>query len=158
MTGRGREGRKDRKRGWRLGNEQLLYADILAVGMYTGLGLLLLTFGLYISGAIDPAIPIERLPEYWTMAAGDYLKSINAQHLHNGEALAGWWWLSALGKGDCLCFVGIAVLASVTIVCFIGILPTLLWKRDMIYMAIALIEVAVLALAASGLLQPGAHG
>ncbi|MEJ2679277.1 MAG: hypothetical protein P8174_09430 [Gemmatimonadota bacterium] len=35
--------------------EQLLYARILAVGMYAGLLLLLLTFAVYVSGIVQPA-------------------------------------------------------------------------------------------------------
>jgi hypothetical protein len=76
-----------------------------------------------------------------------------------GEAAhpAGWWWLSQLHKGDFLNFLGIAFLAGVTIVCYIRILPILFAKKDRIYGVIALAEVLVLSLAASGLLRGGGH-
>ncbi len=135
--------------------EQLLYARILATGMYAGLVILLVTFTLYISGLIAPAVPIKDLPAYWTMSVDEYLDVINVQYLHREHALRGWWWLSALEHGDYLNFLGIAVLATVTLVCFIGIVPTLLGKRDWIYAAIAVTEVVILALAASGILTAG---
>ena len=135
--------------------EQLLYAKILQVGMYIGLGLLLLTFALYTSGIVAPAVPVEALPDYWTMNVHDYLDATNRDHLHQEHPVSGWAWLTVLEKGDYLNFLGIALLSSVTIVCFMGIVPTLVRKKDTAYAAIALLEVLILALAASGLLTVG---
>ena len=139
----------------RVSGEQLLYARILATGMYTGLLLLLVTFTLYVSGAIEPAVPIHTLPDYWVLSADRYLDVINSQYLHREHALTGWWWLTALGSGDYLNFLGIAVLGAVTIVCFVGITPMLLRKHDYIYAVIALAETLILVLAASGILTAG---
>ena len=135
--------------------EQLLYARILAAGMYTGLAILLVTFTLYLSGLAEPVVPIHELPRYWTMNVDTYLETVNTRHLHSEHALTGWWWLSALGKGDFMNFLGIVVLSMVTLVCFVGILPTLIRKRDWVYAAIATAEVVILALAASGILTGG---
>jgi hypothetical protein len=52
-------------------------------------------------------------------------------------------------------FLGIAFLAGVTIVCYLRIAPILFAKKDPIYGVIALLEVIVLTLAASGLLKGG---
>ena len=135
--------------------EQLLYANILQVGMFIGLALLLVTFALYTSGVIAPAVPIEQLPDYWTMNVHDYLEATNKDHLHQEHPITGWSWLWLLGKGDYLNFLGIVVLSSVTIVCFLGIVPTLLRKKDKVYAAMALLEAAILTLAASGILGVG---
>jgi hypothetical protein len=135
--------------------EQLLYAKILQVGMYIGLALLLVTFALYSSGVVAPAIPVEQLPDYWTMNVHDYLEATNHDHLHREQHIAGWSWLSVLGKGDYLNFLGIAFLAGVTIVCYLGIIPTLIKKKDKPYVVMALLEVVILALAASGILAVG---
>ena len=56
----------------RASGEQLLYARILAVGMFTGLGLLLVTFALYVTGIVEPAVPIHALPEYWGLSAAKF--------------------------------------------------------------------------------------
>jgi hypothetical protein len=47
--------------------EQLIYADILEKGMYIGLGLMLLTFLIYMTGIMKPAIPVEQISNYWKM-------------------------------------------------------------------------------------------
>jgi len=140
-----------------LSEEQRLYARILAAGMYAGLALLLLTFALYLSGIIEPAVPIARLPHYWTMNVEEYLTAINGEYLHRAHGLTGWWWLSALARGDYLNFVGIALLSGVTIVCFLGIVPTLLRKGDVVYAIMAVVEAIILVLAASGIFTVGGH-
>lgn len=135
--------------------EQLLYARILAAGMYTGLVILLATFVLYVTGLVDPAVPIHRLPDYWSLGVQEYLEAVNAEYLHRDHGLRGWWWLGALSSGDYLNFVGIIVLAAVTVVCYLGIVPVLLRKRDVVYVGIAVAEAVILVLAASGLLAAG---
>ncbi len=47
--------------------EQVLYAGVLAKGMYAGLLCLFVTFGLYVSGVMSPKIPKEDLAQYWGM-------------------------------------------------------------------------------------------
>jgi hypothetical protein len=135
--------------------EQLLYAKILQAGMYAGLALLLVTFVLYTSGIVQPAVPVEQLPDYWTMSVQDYLEATNHDHLHREHPVSGWSWLSVLGKGDYLNFLGIALLSAVTIVCFLGIVPTLIRKKERAYVVMALLEVVILTLAASGILSVG---
>lgn len=135
--------------------EQILYARILEAGMYIGLVVLLVTFGLYVTGIVAPCVPVEDLPRYWVMSAQEFVEAANHDHLQREHAITGWAWLSALGKGDYLNFLGIALLALVTIVCFLGIVPTLLRKHDRAYAAIAMAEAAILLLAASGILTMG---
>lgn len=131
--------------------EQLLYAKILNVGMYIGLGILLVTFGLYLTGIITPAVPIGEVSNYWSLPAHEYLEVINHEFLHRDHVVDGWRWIFVLNMGDYLNFVGIAILALVTIVCYLGILPTLFRKKDWIYLAIAVTEIVVLTLAAGGI-------
>ncbi len=139
----------------RITEEQRTYANILNAGMYTGLALLLIGFALYVSGAITPAVPLDEVAHHWDLSVGDYLDTVNEHYLHRDHHLTGWWWLSALGHGDYLNFIGIAVLSGVTIVCFLGIIPTLFRKKDYVYAAIAIVEVVVLVAAASGILAVG---
>ncbi|MDI6736664.1 MAG: hypothetical protein QME42_10835 [bacterium] len=127
--------------------EQLVYANILEAGMRIGFVLLIVTFALYVFGVIPPQIPLTEISNYWCMSAEEYLQ---AAHLPTG-----WGWVNLLGKGDMLNFIGIAFLSTVTIFCFIRILPILFKKKDMVYGVIVLAEVLVLILAASGILQVG---
>jgi len=136
-------------------DEQMLYARILASGMYLGLGVLLFTFTLYLTGILDPAVPIRELPNYWTLPAHEYLEAINHEFLHRDSVVVGWGWMAVLNRADYLNFIGIALLALVTIVCYLGILPMLFRKKDWIYGTIAILEVLILALAASGVVSAG---
>ena len=135
--------------------DQLLYASILAKGMYLGLAILLVTFVLYLTGAMQPGIPIEELPRLWTLSAHEYLEAVNHDFLHRPEVVDGWRWMALLGMGDYVNFIGIALLSAVTIVCYLGVLPSLLRKKDWIYSAIVAVQVLVLVLAASGLVAVG---
>jgi hypothetical protein len=123
--------------------------------MYLGLGLLLVTFALYLTGILQPGVPIEELPNYWTLSAHEYLEAVNHEFLHRPDVVVGWGWTSLLGLGDYLNFVGIALLAAVTIVCYIGILPNLFRRKDWIYGTIAVLEILILVLAASGIVAVG---
>jgi hypothetical protein len=89
------------------------------------------------------------LSRYWSMNVHDYLQAANIT--------PGWWWASQLGNGDFLNFIGIALLAGVTIICYAAIIPTLLRKKDIVYAVLALLEVIVLSAAASGLIAGGGH-
>lgn len=129
--------------------EQLLYAKILEAGMYTGLLILLITFGLYAFGIMDPYIPLDKISEYWSMNVNDYL--------HHANIKAGWAWTGMLKYGDFVNFIGIAILAGITILCYAAIIPTLLKNNDKVYAVLATLEVIILSAAASGLLSVGGH-
>ena len=126
-----------------------------SAGLSIGLGILLVTFALYMTGLIQPGIPIEELPRLWTLSVHEYLEAVNHEFLHRPEVVDGWGWVALLGMSDFLNFVGIALLAAVTIVCYMGIVPGLFRKRDWIYTTVAILEVLVLALAASGVVRAG---
>ncbi len=127
--------------------EQKLYALVLEKGMYIGLLGLLITFVIYATGLVTPYIPYDKLPEYWSMSAHEYLEAANVP--------SGWGWVGLLGYGDFLNFVGIAILAAVTILCYIMIVPILFKKGDKIFAAMAILEAIVLIAAASGLITGG---
>ena len=129
--------------------EQLLYAKILERGMYFGLLILLITFGLYAFGIMDPYIPLDKISKYWSMNVNDYL--------HHANIKSGWAWVGMLKYGDFVNFIGIATLAGVTILCYAAIVPTLLKNKDTVYAIIAILEVIVLTVAASGILGAGGH-
>jgi hypothetical protein len=123
--------------------EQIRYASLLEKGMRLGLACLLITFPLYVCGIIQPHIPLDKVHECWTLSAEEY---------HNEAGVEpGWGWTSMLGYGDFLNFIGITILAGVTALCYLGIIPLLLKRRDTIYAVLAVLQVLVLALAASGI-------
>jgi hypothetical protein len=127
--------------------EQLLYARILEIGMYIGLLILFITFGLYTFGILDPYIPLDKISNYWSMNVHDYLK--------HAEIKAGWAWLGMIKYGDFINFIGVAILAGVTIICYASIVPTLLKNNDKVFAILAVLEVIILSAAASGILAVG---
>jgi hypothetical protein len=136
-------------------SEQLLYARVLSIGMYLGLAILLITFALYVSGAVAPVVPLDQVSNYWNQGVNEYLEAVNRDHLHLEHPPTGWAWVNMVGKGDFLNFVGISILGGITIICYLAITPTLWRKRDFAYLAMAILEVLVLSLAASGILAVG---
>ena len=129
--------------------EQKLYAAILDKGMKIGFLMLVATFSLYVFGILTPHIPLEDVSKYWSMPVSQYLQVTGIE--------TGWSWLGHLNQGDLLNFAGIAFLSGVTIVCYLAIVPGLMRNKDYAYVVIALIEVAVLLLAASGVLRSSGH-
>jgi hypothetical protein len=127
--------------------EQMQYAKILEWGMYLGLLILFITYALYVFGIMDPYIPLNKISNYWSMNVHDYLE-------HAGIK-AGWAWLGMLKYGDFINFVGVAILAGVTIICYAAIVPTLLKNKDIVYAILAVLEVVILGAAASGILAVG---
>ena len=129
--------------------EQVVYANILEKGMLFGLVLVVVTYVVYVLGIIKPFLSMETIVASWTMNVHDYLHKLHIQ--------AGWTWLSMLGYGDFLNFVGIAFLAGITLVCFAAVIPVLLKQKDRLYALLAFLEVLILGLAASGILGTGGH-
>jgi len=127
--------------------EQLLYARILEKGMYLGLLILFITYVLYVFGIMDPYIPMDKISNYWSMNVHDYLEHAGIKD--------GWAWLGMLKYGDFINFIGVALLAGVTIICYAAIVPTLLKSKDTVYAVLAVIEVIILSAAASGILAVG---
>ncbi len=129
--------------------EQILYANILNKGMLVGLLGLIITFFIYAVGILAPKIPLADVQHYWVMPVKDYL--------HESGIHAGWAWIGNLNYGDMLNFVPIAFLSGLTIFCYAAIIPGLLRKKDTAYVVIAILEIAVLSFAASGILGSGGH-
>lgn len=129
--------------------EQVLYAKILEWGMYIGLAILFITFAIYAFRIMDPYIPLDKISSYWSMNVHDYLEHAKIQE--------GWAWVGMLKYGDFINFFPIAILAGVTILCYAAIVPGLLKSKDTVFAILAILEVVILTVAASGILGAGGH-
>lgn len=129
--------------------EQILYANLLNKGMLVGLLGLVVTFIIYGAGILKLFIPIGDVQNYWVMPVSEYLEK-SGMH-------AGWWWISNMKYGDLLNFLPIAFLSAITIFCYAAIVPGLLRKKDTAYAVLAIVEIVVLVVAASGILGSGGH-
>jgi hypothetical protein len=112
-----------------------------------GIVLLVVSFGIYVDGVYPPYVDYEKITELWSKDTHTFIEE--------AEMPTGWGWISLIGYGDILNLLMLAFLAVLTIVCYISIIPILIKKKDFVYAAIAIAEVAILVLAASGILQVG---
>ncbi|MDL2321769.1 hypothetical protein LJC47_05430 [Desulfosarcina sp. OttesenSCG-928-B08] len=129
--------------------EQTAYADILFYGCWIGLAIMLITYLAYVFGLITPHVPPDQLPDYWRQPVSHYLET--------AKVPTGWGWVFLLKQGDFLNFIGIALLAGLSIVCYIRSIPALFRKKDTLMAWIAVAEVVVLVVAASGIFGSGGH-
>lgn len=125
--------------------EQLRYARWLAWG--TRLGVLMLLAGLVaaLTGWLPPQVPPETVAQWWGQPVAVYREA-------TGSA-AGWGWLRQLAHGDMAGLLGIALLAASAVPPLLALLPLYLRRRDRIFAALCVAEIAVVALAASGWLR-----
>ncbi|MBA3008890.1 MAG: DUF1634 domain-containing protein [Proteobacteria bacterium] len=129
--------------------EQVIYANILVIGVWIGLGILFLTYAIYVSGILPSHVDMMLVTQNWDKGVNEYLAITHSPH--------GLGWLALMGKGDFLNYLGFAFLALLTIVCYLVLVKGYFAKKDWIYAGIAILEILVLSLAASGLLGGGGH-
>jgi len=129
--------------------EQVIYANILVIGVWIGLALLFVTYAVYLSGLMPSHVDMSLITENWGKGVNEYLEITHSPH--------GWGWVALLTTGDFLNYIGFTFLALMTVVCYLVLLKGYLAKKDWIYAGIAFLEIMVLSLAASGLLGSGGH-
>ncbi|MDP1900570.1 MAG: hypothetical protein Q8K96_08970 [Rubrivivax sp.] len=127
--------------------EQLRYARLLDWGTRVGLVILLLSFAAYVLGLAESHVPPQQLPELWGHPVGRFLELTGTP--------TGWGWLALVHRGDIAGLLGIAILAGSSVLCLLALVPLYMARKDKAFVAICLAEVAVVALAASGVLSGG---
>ena len=129
--------------------EQVLYANILFYGCWLGILIMVVTYILYISGLLTPYVSMEKITQYLSEPVSRYVEGAGIP--------LGWGWVALVGKGDFINFLGIVLLAGLTILCFLTLIPAYLAQKEWVFAGITILEVLVLILAASGVLVTGAH-
>lgn len=125
--------------------EQLRYARVLSLGVQAGFVILVVSFVLYMSGVLAPLVPVDQLPQYWHLSAAEFAKTTGTP--------TGWNWVAQIGKGDVLNLLGIVVLASVSAVSTLAVLPIFARRNDRAHVAISILLVLVLAVSAANVLH-----
>lgn len=121
------------------------YARWMQAGVRIGLVALVASFVLYILGVLPSSLPPAQLPEVWGLPVSQYLARTGAP--------SGWAWIHRLGQGDVLNMLGVAILSSVTIACYLRVLLPLLRARERILAAIVAAQILVMLVAATGWLR-----
>jgi hypothetical protein len=127
--------------------ENRVYSRILTITCYIGGFITAVSFFIYMCGLVEPLVPLSDLPSLWTVPSKEI-----------GQVMGfstGWGWVSYLPRSDILCFVGLSLIASGTVVAYFSMLFIYIWKRNFLYSVIILLELAVLVLVAAGLVTPG---
>lgn len=127
--------------------EHLRYAQWLHWSGWLGLAMLVGAFVVYATGLVPPVIRLESLPELWKLSSQDFLQ------LHGLEG--GWHWIRRLDRSDMLNVLGIAILAGCSALPLLAVAPVYLRRGDRTYAALCVLVVAVLVLAASGVISTG---
>ena len=134
-------------KGRETGNIESRYARLLSIGMYAGLGTLVVTYILYAVGVPAPVVSLDRMPTLWGLSSREFQQEAGIPD--------GWGWLSLLRHGDYLNFIGIVVLAVTSIVCYAAVLPLFMKKKPRIYAVLVALEIVTLIVAASGFISIG---
>ena len=121
-------------------SEQQIYARWLDLGTRAGFLVLLVSFGAYVFGALDPHMPPHQLPALWGLPVDHYVSAARAP--------VGWGWLALVVKADYLNYVGVALFALVTLAAYARLVPTLFAQGERLRAAIAAVQVVVLLVAA----------
>lgn len=129
--------------------EQLTYANVLSYGSWSAIVFLIVSYIIYVAGILEPQVPMSVVQLSWGESAHHFVETTGAP--------SGWAWLGMLNTGDYLNFIGLAVLALLTIVCYLILLPGFIRQKDTIFVVIIILEVVVLSVAASGILGSGGH-
>jgi len=129
--------------------DQIIYANLLVIGVWAGIIILVATYAIYVSGILPAHVDMSQIPKLWGKGVSEYLELTHSPH--------GWGWAALLIKGDFLNYLGFAFLALMTIVCYLVLVRGYSRQKDWIFAAIAVLEIVVLSVAASGILGSGGH-
>lgn len=129
--------------------EQIIYANLLIIGVWAGIVILVTTYLIYVTGILPSHIDMSIIPKVWGKGVSEYLEITHSPH--------GWGWVPLLAKGDFLNFAGFALLALMTIVCYLVLVRGYFRQKNWIFTFIAVLEIVVLSVAASGILGSGGH-
>lgn len=129
--------------------DQIIYANLLLMGMIAGIVVMMVTYAVYVSGILPPHVDMHTVTANWGKNIHEYLEITQSPH--------GWGWVNLLFKGDFLNYIGFALLGLMTIICYVVLVRGFYRKKDWIFTVISILEIIVLSLAASGLLGGGGH-
>lgn len=125
--------------------EQLRYAKVMGTGVKLGFVMLVVSFALYMAGVLQPLVPVDQVSHYWGLSAAEYAKATGTP--------TGWAWVKDIAKGDMLNYVGIVVLASVSIVSSLTVLPLFARQGEKAHLVISVLLILVLLVSAANILN-----
>ena len=127
---------------------QLAYAGILAKATTLGIALVVLGYIVYAFQLLPLSVPIDQVAGNWHLRAAEF-------HHQVPGAPSGWSCFSQAGKGDMLSYISIIYLGIVTMMCLVVAGFVFSREKNVIYTLFSFVQVAVLVLAAAGIVSGG---
>jgi hypothetical protein len=129
---------------------QLAYAKILDIVAHVVIVALALGYVVYLFRILPLDLPIEAVAGNWHLSSTELASNYA---VHNGwSCFSG---ISPLLHGDAISYASIVILAMATTICLLTAIVMYLRGRNLLYAIMALLQVLVLSVAASGLLYAG---
>jgi len=124
-----------------------LYARWLDAATRIAFAISAAAFLAYAAGLLPAHVPPDLLPQVWGLPVDEFLRRTGSP--------SGWGWLALAGHADYLNLACVALLALVTALCYLRILPALAGRGERLQAAMAALQVLVLLAAASGFFAGG---
>jgi hypothetical protein len=125
--------------------EQVVYGRGLRAATRVGFVVLVAAFAAYVTGILPAHVPLAQLPQFWQLTAAQYRAAAGIA--------PGWGWLAQVAQGEFASLAGIAILAGGSLAS-LGAVAVLFRRRgDRVYALLSLALMAVILVAASGLLN-----
>lgn len=125
------------------------YATVLRWGLRLGLVVLFGCWLLELAEQPAPRVAAESVHRHWHLSHGEFAAATGRP--------TGWAALLDLGHSDAHSLLAVAGLALLSLAALVSIVPAAVRRRDGWFVAALLAQIAILALAASGLLSTGAR-
>ncbi|MBN1929074.1 MAG: DUF1634 domain-containing protein [Chlorobiaceae bacterium] len=129
---------------------QLLYARTLDLLSHAVIVSMAAGYALYLTGLLPLSIPIETVAANWHLSAAD-MQAVLRQP-------SGWNFLDTPGgvlHGDVVSYMSVILLALATLICLAVAVVIYFSEKNRLFFAIALGQLLVLAVAASGIMAAG---
>lgn len=125
----------------------MAYAEILSWVSLLGMIFLGLGFFIYLMQMLPSTVSIQEISQHWHLKASDFT--------HQLHIPTGWAWIDHIFHGDILSYASIVFLSTGTIGCLAIVAVVFFREKNHIYTAIAIAQVLILLLAASGIVSSG---
>ena len=109
--------------------EQIIYANLLILGVWSGIIILITTYFIYVGGILPAHVDISLITENWDKGVHEYLEITHSPH--------GWGWVPLLARGDFLNYIGFTLLALLTIFCYLVLVRAYVRQKNWLYFFIA---------------------
>ena len=120
-----------------------VYAMTLRLMVPAAFSLVALAFLMYVTGVLEPLVPLAEVPDLWKLGAGEVLEKAGLA--------PGWGWATQWRMADTLCLLCLAVLAAATPVACFAVAVQYARRREWWLAATAAVQALILGLAMSGL-------